>query len=67
MSDPAAAKYLWITLVRMVGMAAVVAGLVLSARAEPGPLLWLGVALSLGGLIWSLVVPRALIRRWRSR
>lgn len=66
MNDPAAARYLWITLARMFGFVLVIAGLVLTTRADPGAGLWLGLALSIGGLVWSVVVPRALIRRWRS-
>lgn len=66
MRDPAAARFLWITLSRLFGVVLVVAGLVLTTRAEPGAGLWLGLALSVGGLAWSVLVPRALIRRWRS-
>jgi hypothetical protein len=66
MSDPAAARYLWITLSRLAGLLAVIAGLVISTRSAPGANVWLGLVLSVGGLAWSVLVPRALIRRWRS-
>ena len=53
-------------LARLVGMVLVVAGLVLTARSAAGAGLWVGLALSVTGLVWSVVVPPRLIRRWKS-
>lgn len=64
-SDPAAARYAVLSLVRLVGALLVAIGLAVSAgRFAVSPVV--GWPMVLGGVGLFLLVPRALARRWRS-
>ena len=67
--DPAAARFAVIQLVRFVGVALVIAGLLVHAGRLPGLAglpAELGYALIAIGLVEVFALPTALARRWRS-
>lgn len=67
MNDPALPRWLAIVAARLAGTAGAILGVVLLGRAQALPDKIIGVALVLGALWFTLIVPRALAHRWRSR
>lgn len=68
-NDPDAAarnRYFMLVLVRLVGSAGAILGLVLIARAAAPLHKLIGTALVVSALLLIAVVPRALARRWRT-
>ncbi|EQB13481.1 hypothetical protein [Novosphingobium lindaniclasticum] len=63
--DPAKARFAIIQLVRIFGVACVIAGMAIGARKIDLPL-WLGYLLIINGLVDVFVVPKVLARKWRS-
>ena len=69
MADPAAGRYFAMQIVRIVGMAIAVYGLLVAAADLPWPdglPRWLGFVLFAVGLTDALVVPRMMARAWSS-
>jgi hypothetical protein len=65
--DPAEARLWLLTLARLAGVALVVLGLWLVGTASgDGERPWAGLLVMLLGLLWFLLVPRLLLKRWRS-
>ncbi|WP_395390736.1 hypothetical protein WBP07_09410 [Novosphingobium sp. BL-8A] len=64
--DPARNRWITIQLVRIFGVACVVAGLAIGSNKLQWPL-WLGYLLIANGMIDVFVIPRLLARKWRSR
>jgi hypothetical protein len=64
--DPAAQRFWTIQAVRILGAAFAVAGLYVLGRPDSGLPGWAGILLLLNGLIDMLIIPRLLVRRWRS-
>ncbi|MGH6744032.1 hypothetical protein EDF58_1011187 [Novosphingobium sp. PhB57] len=63
--DPAKARFATIQLVRLFGVACVIAGMAIGANKLAAPL-WLGYLLIANGLVDVFVVPKILARKWRS-
>ncbi|KPH59592.1 hypothetical protein ACLIMP_13765 [Novosphingobium aerophilum] len=63
--DPARARFATIQLVRIFGVACVIAGMAIGAEKLAAPL-WLGYLLIANGLIDVFVIPKVLARKWRS-
>jgi hypothetical protein len=63
--DPAARRFATIQLVRILGVAFIVGGLLVANGRWPGPD-WLGYVLIANGLVDAFVIPPILIRKWRS-
>lgn len=63
--DPAARRFATIQLVRMLGVACIVGGLLVVNGRWQAPD-WLGYVLIANGLIDAFVIPPILIRKWRS-
>lgn len=64
-NDPARSRFAIIQLVRIFGVACVIAGMAIGARKVDWPL-WVGYLLIANGLIDVFVVPKVLARKWRS-
>ena len=62
----AAARFVLIQLARIGGVAVAVSGLVLLGRGDETAERLLAIALLLGGVLGSELIPRALARRWRT-
>lgn len=65
--DPAARRWLLLTLARIVPVAGAVLGLMLIARAADLPTRVLGAGVVLSALLVLATLPRHLAARWRSR
>lgn len=67
MSEPdlAKARFAIIQLVRILGVACVIAGMAIGANKFAMPL-WVGYLLIINGLIDVFVLPKVLARKWRS-
>lgn len=63
--DPARSRWITIQLVRLFGVACIVGGLAIGANKLQMPL-WLGYVLIINGMIDVFVIPRLLVRKWRS-
>ncbi|GFM29949.1 hypothetical protein [Novosphingobium sp. PY1] len=63
--DPAAARFAVIQIVRLLGVAFVVAGILVANGAYPLPS-WLGYILIAVGLADTFIVPKVLARKWRT-
>ena len=63
--DPARNRWITIQLVRLFGVACIVGGLAIGANKLQMPL-WLGYVLIINGMIDVFVIPRLLVRKWRS-
>jgi hypothetical protein len=64
--DPARARWLYMTLARLVGAAGAVLGVLLLAQGDTTARKVLGGAIVLASLWVMAIVPQALARRWRS-
>ncbi|MFN7176763.1 MAG: hypothetical protein ACK4MX_07715 [Thermaurantiacus sp.] len=65
--DPAEARLWWVTLSRLVGVGLVVLGLWLAGTtAGAGERPWVGLLVMALGLAWFVLVPRLLLKQWRS-
>lgn len=64
--DPARTRFFILALLRLVGAAAIMVGLVIAAGRFPDIPRFAGVALTLIGALDFAFVPRLLARRWRS-
>lgn len=64
-NDPARSRFAIIQLVRIFGVACVIAGMAIGAR-KVDLHLWAGYLLIANGLIDVFVVPKVLARKWRS-
>lgn len=64
-NDPAKARFATIQLVRLFGVACVIAGMAIGANNLAAPL-WLGYLLIANGLVDVFVIPKILARKWRS-
>jgi uncharacterized membrane protein YfcA len=64
--DPARARWLVITLIRLAASAGAVLGILLIGRAQETVPKVLGIAIVLSALWMMATVPRALAHRWRS-
>jgi len=66
--DPAFARLLWMSAVRLLGILVVLVGLWLAGKSEGETVRMVaGLAVIGGGGMLSLLVPRAMARRWKSR
>jgi len=63
--DLAKARFAIIQLVRILGVACVIAGMAIGANKFAMPL-WVGYLLIINGLIDVFVLPKVLARKWRS-
>ncbi|WP_334185749.1 hypothetical protein [Novosphingobium sp.] len=63
--DPAKTRFAIIQLVRIFGVACVIAGMAIGANKFDLPL-WVGYLLIINGLIDVFVVPKVLARKWRT-